>query len=124
MMAQDAASVLVIVNDSSLFSRRIGEYYVRKRSIPLANVCHLKVDIAEDVSREVYEKAIEAPIAACLTSNKLQDQILYIATTLGLPLRIAGPGLGLETTVSAVDSELTLLYSRMRGSLVTLPSWP
>ena len=116
LMAQDAGNVLVVVNDSSLFSRRIGEYYVRKRSVPLANVCHLKAGIAEEIAREVYDKAIEAPIAACLASSGLRDRILYIATTLGLPLRIAGSGSGMDTSVSAVDSELTLLYSKMRGA--------
>src|SRR5204862_5055516 len=64
LIAQDAGSVLLVVNDSSLFSGRIGEYYVRKRSIPIDNVCHLKVDIAEAIARDVYEKSIEAPIAA------------------------------------------------------------
>ncbi len=113
-MAQDPGNVLVVVNDASLFSRRIGEYYVRKRSIPLANVCHLKVDIAEEISRDLYEKSIEAPIAACLARG-LRERILYIATTLGLPLRIAGSGLEYASTVAAVDSELTLLYSKMAG---------
>jgi hypothetical protein len=38
LTAQTAENTLLIVNDSSLFSRRIAEYYVQKRSIPLANV--------------------------------------------------------------------------------------
>ena len=67
LLAQDAGNVLVVVNDGSLLSRRIGEYYVRKRSIPLASVCHVRVDIAEEISRELYQKSIEAPIAACLS---------------------------------------------------------
>src|SRR5205823_15068684 len=79
------------------------------------NVCHVKVDIAEDVAREVYDKSIEAPIGACLASRGLQQAILYIVTTLGLPLRIAGSGADMDTTMGAVDSELTLLYSKMRG---------
>jgi uncharacterized protein (TIGR03790 family) len=115
-LAQTGVNVLVVVNDSSSFSRHIVEYYVHKRSIPLANVCHVKVDIAEDIERPVYEKSIEAPIAACLSSPGLQQAILYIVTTLGLPLRIAGSGAEFETTTSAVDSELTLLYSKMRGA--------
>lgn len=113
--AQTGVNVLVVVNDSSLFSRRIAEYYVHKRSIPLANVCHLKVDIAEDISRQAYDQFIEAPVAACLTSHGLQQAVLYMVTTLGLPLRIAGSGAELESTTSSVDSELTLLYAKMRG---------
>src|SRR5579872_6368037 len=114
-LAQTGVNVLVVVNDSSLLSRRIAEYYVHKRSIPLANVCHLKVEIAEDISRAAYDQFIEAPIAACLASHSLQEAVLYIVTTLGLPLRIAGSGAELENTTSSVDSELTLLYSKMRG---------
>ena len=115
LTAQTAENTLVIVNDSSLFSRRIGEYYVQKRAIPRANVCHLKVGIDEGISREVYEKAIEAPIAAYLSAHGLREKILYIVTTLGLPLRVDGDGSGMATTTCAVDSELTLLYSKMRG---------
>jgi uncharacterized protein (TIGR03790 family) len=114
-LAQSAVNVLVVVNDSSLFSRHIAEYYVHKRSIPLANICHLKVAIDEGISREVYDKSIEAPIAACLSSRGLAQTILYIVTTLGLPLRVSGSGAEMDTTACAVDSELTLLYSKMRG---------
>jgi len=106
-----------VVNDSSLFSRRIADYYVHKRSIPLANVCHLKVPIEESIPRDVYGKGIEAPIAAYLTAHGLREQILYIVTTLGLPLRVTGSGTSdANTTAAAVDSELTLLYAKMRGS--------
>ena len=115
LTAQTAENTLLIVNDSSLFSRRIAEYYVQKRSIPLANVCHLKAGIDEVISREVYEKAIEAPIAAYLSTHGIREKILYIVTTLGLPLRVDGPGSGMETTICAVDSDLTLLYAKMRG---------
>ncbi len=117
LLAQSAANTLVVVNDSSLFSRRIADYYVHKRSIPLANVCHLKVPIEESIPRDVYEKGIEAPIAAYLTAHGLREQILYIVTTLGLPLRVTGSGTSdANTTAAAVDSELTLLYAKMRGS--------
>jgi uncharacterized protein (TIGR03790 family) len=114
-LAQTGVNVLVVVNDSSLFSRRIAEYYVHKRSIPLANVCHLKVAIDEEISREVYDKGIEAPIASYLTSHGLSQAVLYIVTTLGLPLRVGASDGGMDTTTCAVDSELTLLYSKMRG---------
>jgi uncharacterized protein (TIGR03790 family) len=116
-VAQTAVNVLVVVNDSSTVSRQIAEYYVQKRSVPRTNICHLKVTTDEEISRSVYEKDIEAPISAYLTSHSLQQSILYIVTTLGLPLRVAEWGLlsGIATSTGAVDSELTLLYSKMRG---------
>lgn len=115
LLAQSAENTLVVVNDSSPFSRRIAEYYIHKRSIPLANVCHLKAAIDEGIAREGYEKTIEGPIAACLSTHGLREKILYIVTTLGLPLRVDGTGPAMETTTCAVDSELTLLYAKMRG---------
>jgi uncharacterized protein (TIGR03790 family) len=116
LLAQEAAGVLLVVNDSSMLSRRIGEYYVHARSIPPGNVCRLKVDTSEEISRELYEISVEAPIAACLGLGNLRERILYIVTTLGLPLRIRGSGAQMESTEAAVDSELTLLYAKMRGA--------
>lgn len=116
LLAQSPANTLVVVNDSSLLSRRIGEYYIHQRSIPLGNVCHLKVPIDENIARDLYEKEVEGRIAAFLNAHGLREQILYIVTTLGLPLRITGTGTSdMDTTASSVDSELTLMYARMRG---------
>src|SRR5262249_44440636 len=113
LSGQSGVNVLVVVNDSSLLSRRIADYYVHKRSIPSTNICHLKAPIDEESSREVYEQSIEAPIAAHLRAHNIQQTILYIVTTLGLPLRVAGTGpTEMETTTGAVDSELTLLYAK------------
>jgi uncharacterized protein (TIGR03790 family) len=116
-LAQGPANVLVVVNDASLFSRRIAEYYVHKRSVPLVNICHLKVTIGETISRDTYEKEIENPIAVYLIGHGLRQPILYIVTTLGLPLRVSGSGASpMATTSSAVDSELTLLYAKLGGA--------
>ena len=117
LLAQTADNVLVVVNDNSVFSRRIAEYYVRKRSIPLANVCHIKAPIDETVKRSEYEQLIEVPIAAYLRSHALTEKILYIVTTLGVPLRSTAPGTtDADTGSGSVDSELTLLYGKLKGS--------
>ncbi len=116
VVSHGPANVLVVVNDSSLISRRIAEYYVRRRSIPLANVCHLKAPTEEEISREVFVKDIEAPIAVFLRQHKLEQAILYIVTTLGVPLKVAGDGAEqMANTAASVDSELTLLYAKMAG---------
>ena len=112
---QTAENVLVIVNQSSNVSRRIGEYYVHKRQVPLSNLCRIKTAEAEEITRAVYENEIERPIARCLESHRLEEKILYIATTLGVPLKIKGAGEGMGTESAAVDSELTLLYGKLRG---------
>lgn len=118
--AQTAANVLVVVNKKSGVSQRVGAYYVRRREIPLAQVCTITTTDADEVSRDVYEKEIEAPIDRFLHANHLVDKIWYIVTTLGVPLRIQGSGDALQTEVAAVDSELAALYARDHGFTVPL----
>jgi uncharacterized protein (TIGR03790 family) len=108
--AQGPANVLIVINDTSPLSRSVGEYYARRRAIPARNVCRIRVFEDEEIARVTYVRDIAAPIAKCLQENGLTEQILYIATTAGVPLRVAGSG-GLDGEVAAVDSELALLYT-------------
>jgi len=112
--AQGPANVLVVINDDSPLSRNIGEYYARKRSIPMRNMCRIKAPVLEEIQRQDYDRDIAGPVTACLRVNNLTEQILYIVTTKDVPLRVAGSD-GLDGEVAAVDSELTLLYSDMHG---------
>jgi uncharacterized protein (TIGR03790 family) len=115
--AQQPADVLVVVNYVSPLSRSIADYYVLRRSIPLNNVCRITAPVAEDILRADYDRVVAASIADCLRAKHLEERILYIVTTAGVPLRISGtPGLdGLDNDAASVDSELTLLYSEMHG---------
>jgi uncharacterized protein (TIGR03790 family) len=121
LSAQKPDNVLVVVNQASALSRTVGEYYILRRHVPLANLCRINAPTTEDISREIYDKQIAAPIAKCLKSKRLVETILYIATTAGIPLRIAGSGEGMETTTAAVDSELAMLYTDLRGLPHRLP---
>ena len=40
--AQNASNVLLVINDNSSLSRDIGEYYARRRDIPLDHVCRIR----------------------------------------------------------------------------------
>lgn len=105
-----------MVNDLSSMSRRIGDYYVSRRQVPSKNVCRIRVRSDEEITRAEYERSVEFPIAGFLRGNRLSEQILYIVTTQGVPLKIAGVGRSdRDTTAAAVDSELTLLYRKLRG---------
>jgi uncharacterized protein (TIGR03790 family) len=110
LRAQSPQNVLVVVNDASPVSRSIGEYYVLRRAIPSRNICHLHTTTDEAIPRAQYGSEIAAPIANCLKRNHLVENILYIVTTLGVPLVIPG-GTGLSGDAASVDSELTLLYT-------------
>src|SRR5208283_1009184 len=54
------------------------------------------------------------PIAAFLRKGGLVDQVLYIVTSMGVPLKILGTG-NMDGDQAAVDSELTLLYLDMKS---------
>jgi len=117
--AQTPDQVLVVINNRSATSREVGRYYVRRRGIPLSNICTINTAPQETIMRTVYDKEIEAPIGAFLKSHGLQERILYIVLTSGVPLRMPGPGDALRSEAASVDSELTLLYQRLRS--VTIP---
>ena len=113
--AQGPQNVLLVVNDKSAVSRTIGEYYARKRSIPQSNVCHIRTSIEEDIARDDYDQTVAAPIRRCLQKNGLVETVLYLVTTLEVPLRIQGTMETLASSMSSVDSELTLLYSDIKS---------
>lgn len=121
LFGQKPENVLVVVNQASALSRSVAEYYVARRHVPLANVCRINTAVKEEISREIYAKQIAAPVAACLKSGKLVEKVLYIVTTAGVPLRIAGPGEGTQVEIAAVDSELALLYRDIHQTPHALP---
>jgi uncharacterized protein (TIGR03790 family) len=104
----------VVVNDNSPLSRNIGEYYVRKRAVPLRNVCRIQTTESEDIDRAGYNKLIAAPIAACLKKEQLTEQVLYIVVAQGVPLRVAGKD-GPTGDIASVDSELAVLYTDLHS---------
>jgi len=119
--AQTPDQVLVVENRRSGTSRRIGDYYIHKRGIPIANLCMIDTVLDETIERPVYDKEIEGPVGLFLKKQGLQEKILYIVLTSGVPLRINGPGEGIRSEESSVDSEMTLLYQRLRGVVIPLP---
>ena len=112
--AQTSDNILLVVNDSSPASTRIGSYYARARVIQDDHVVHLTLAAGDEVTRRQYDQAIRQPIEHAIASRGWQDRILYIVLTKGVPLRISGTA-GRDGTTASVDSELTLLYRRMTG---------
>jgi uncharacterized protein (TIGR03790 family) len=115
--------VLVVANGASADSVRIAEAYAQARRVPAEQVVRvdsLPSDPPDAISRLVYERAIERPVAKWLAQHAAQDRIRFIVLTKGVPLRIHGTGNGLASSASSVDSELTLLYRRMLGVPVPL----
>ena len=81
--AQTPDQVLVVENRESPVSREIARYYLRKRSVPPSNLCVIDAPSEERIERPVYDKDIQAPIAAFLKRRRFEDKILYIVLTSG-----------------------------------------
>lgn len=123
LVAQTGANVLLVVNRNDAASREIGEYYRPRRSVPVRNVCYLSTTSNEEVAWKTYELEIEQPIAQCLKQANLQESVLYIVTTLGVPLKVEGSGRGFQTEYASVDSELALLYAKLKGQKFPREGW-
>jgi uncharacterized protein (TIGR03790 family) len=113
--AQTGANVLLVVNRKDPVSRQIGDYYRARRQVPLRNVCSVDTAAAEEISWNVYEQQIEKPVGDCLQKAGLEDRVLYIVTTLGVPLKVDGSN-GMTGDRGSVDSELALLYAKRKGT--------
>lgn len=115
--AQGAGGVLLVVNRNSADSARVAEYYARRRGIAPRQVCRIATTADEEISREVYEREIAAGVRSCLSASGLAERVLYIVTTMGVPLKIRGGG-GPGGDQASVDSELAMLYQELHGGRV------
>ena len=111
LFAQGPENVLLVVNRESNDSQAIAQYYRERRGIP--NVCTIKTLDDEVIARVNFEDEIRKPILACLAKRRLQDRVLYIVLTRGIPLKIKAEEN--ESDHASVDSELTLAYRDLLG---------
>jgi uncharacterized protein (TIGR03790 family) len=111
---QSADNVLLVINSASPASVQIGEYYARRRDVKPDHIVRLSTSETDQIPRTEYEATIESPIGSWLSRHGLQDRVLYLVLTKGIPLRVAGT-VGMSGTVASVDSELTVLYRKLVG---------
>jgi uncharacterized protein (TIGR03790 family) len=121
LLGQTPDSVLIVVNQPSELSRKIGEYYAERRRIPASNICRLNASTDEEISRSDFNDQIAHPIQTYLRSHNLTEKVLYIVTTDGVPLKVRG-NLGLSAEAASVDSELALLYFDLHGRAHPVPA--
>lgn len=109
LYALTAESILVVVNDKSSVSKEIAQHYQKIRNVPPKNLCHLKCTEEEEIDRQTFNTQLRDPIVNHLKKYGLEDKILYIVTTTGIPLKVRGSS-GLEGDSASVDSELCMLH--------------
>lgn len=106
--------VFVVYNGTVATSVALAREYAATHHIPDAQLCAVPAPASDVVERPVYERAIERPVAECLTARNLQDRTLFLAVMQGVPVWIRGDAGGVGDLAS-VDSELALLYRRLTG---------
>jgi len=112
-LAQGPENVLLVINQNSQISRQVAEYYRQRRKVPEAQVCSIPAPEQEAIDRDTFDKTVRVPVIDCLKRGRLQDRVLYIVLTKGVPLKILASGH--PNTQASVDSELTLVYQDMLG---------
>lgn len=116
-------NVLLVVNQKSAMSRRLGEFYSGFQSLKPAQICRLDTAEAETIERAKYRQEIEIPVENCLRGRGLTESTYYVVLTQGIPIRISPTTASkdwIRTDGASVDSELALLYARMKGLAVPL----
>jgi len=116
--SQSYNDVLVIVNDNSIVSQQIGDYFADLRNIPSLNIIHVNVPTTEEISPIEFSD-LRLQIENYILLNPLLNNSNYIVTTKGMPLKInSGDGCSSNSSSCAsVESELTLILGPYNNSI-------
>jgi uncharacterized protein (TIGR03790 family) len=97
--------VLLIVNEASETSMRIGEYFSAVRKIAKSKIVRLSCTPDEQLSEEEFKTRILDVVRGAI--KKSPDRIDYMVTTKGVPIRI-GSGMGYSVDSMLASMNLTL----------------
>ncbi len=90
--ALTADQLLIVTNKRVPESDQLAAYYMKKRSVPAANVIRLATSNKEDVSRQDYEKEIAGPVRNFLSRNDPEGKrFACLVVMYGMPLRVGHP---------------------------------
>ena len=110
--------VAVIVNLNSSTSVTIADYFASARSIPAKNIIYVSAPTAEEIDSLAFEQ-LRSQIESHLQTNNLTNQINYLVTTKGVPLKVnRGNVFSTSSPSSSVESDLACIlgpYSQYIG---------
>jgi uncharacterized protein (TIGR03790 family) len=101
--------VAVIVNTNSPTSVAIGTYFQNARSIPAINMIYVAVDTVEEIDSTSFN-LLRSQVENYMTTNNLTNNINYLVTTKGVPLKVNRGNTFSTTSPSAsIEGELMLI---------------
>ena len=114
--------VYLLVNKNVAESREIAEHYRAKRGVPRDHILVFDLPTTEDVSREVYEERLAAPLRKQLADRR--DKAKVLLSIYGIPLRVGGnkPSAAEKTELDKVRKELEPLRKQHRALQETIKS--
>ena len=83
--------VAVIVNEAVPEGLAVADHYLAARNIPRDHLIKVSLPNEDTISREVYEKALVAPVREALTSRNLAKKVRVLVPVYGVPLRVSAP---------------------------------
>ena len=107
------SDVLVLINNNSAMSRQVGEYFVQTRDVPAKNVAYLDVPAREVISKDQFED-LKEKVKDHITYKDLVDEVNYIVTTKGFPLKISNASNWFR---ACVDEELALIFGPLESRI-------
>ncbi len=99
------SDVLLVINVNSAISDSIGSYFALSRNIPSSNIARINVPSTEEIDSLQFEN-LRGQIEQIILTRNLKNQINYIVTTKGIPMKVLRSN---NFTRSSVESELALI---------------
>lgn len=96
--------VLVIYSERSAESRKVAEYYISRRHIPVTNLCRIKTDTIS-VSWDEFERTLRKPIKKCLDVIG-RDSILYLVLSYETPYALSDVPTGYGRAIDGYLADL------------------
>lgn len=91
-LALQADELLLIVNKRVPESRKLAEYYMGQRQIPVDQLIEVSMSKEEECSRVEYREQLARPVRKYLATHK-DKSIRCLVLFYGLPLRVSAPAL-------------------------------
>ncbi|MCH2359320.1 MAG: hypothetical protein MK235_07410, partial [Candidatus Poseidoniales archaeon] len=112
----DYSDVGVLINNNSAASRTIGWAFVGARNISPEHVFlfdNESTPTGETINNQQFDDYFADPLRQMISERNLTNELNYLVTTKGVPLRVSGSTNGR----ASFDSEIGLINGQYNGSI-------